>query len=452
VEDPGELTMTQRDRDRLVVLKKAQKRHITQVQAAAELGVTARQVRRMLKTLDRKGDAAVIHGLKGRKSKRKIDPTRREQIVKVLSGEVYQGFGPTLASEYLASKHDIGIGREALRQIMIEAKLWRVRTQTTREIHQWRPRRSCRGELVQWDTSEHDWLEGRGAKLYLIHMIDDATSTLTARFVEHDSTEENMRLLWNYLEQHGRPVAFYTDKASLFQTAPKIPRDQKELPREDREPMPPTQIGRALEELGIAWQAAHSPQAKGRVERSFGTAQDRLVKGLRVAGATTIQQANQYLQEEFVTWWNRKLSVVPRNTTNAHRTLSPEHNLHAILSAVESRRVRNDYTVQYEKQRLQIQSQSIRTGLRGGSVDIERRLDGTLAMRFQGAYLSFADCSESSEPAPQAKTTATKRQRGAKTKPSPKQRAAIDNLFKKPEMPAWKAGQIDRTRTKQSLS
>ena len=141
------------------------------------------------------------------------------------------------------------------------------------------------GELVQWDTSEHDWLEERGPKLYLISMIDDATSRIHARFVMHDSTEENMRLLWSYLERNGRPVSFYTDKASLFQTAPKIARDQKELPRDEREPLPPTQIGRALAELDIVWIAAHSPQAKGRVERSFQTAQDRLVKGLRVAGA-----------------------------------------------------------------------------------------------------------------------------------------------------------------------
>jgi hypothetical protein len=181
-----------------------------------------------------------------------------------LSEEVYRGFGPTLASEYLAKKHGVKIGREALRQIMITAGLWRARGQKVEKAHEWRPRRSCRGELVQWDTSEHDWLEGRGEKLYLIHMIDDATSALTARFVRHDSTEENMRLLWTYLERHGRPVAFYTDKASLFRTAPKIRRDQKDLPRDEREPPAPTQIGRALRELGIVWIGAHSPQAKGR--------------------------------------------------------------------------------------------------------------------------------------------------------------------------------------------
>jgi transposase InsO family protein len=139
------------------------------------------------------------------------------------------------------------------------------------EVHPWRTRRSCRGELVQWDTSTHDWLEGRGETIYLIHMIDDASSELTALFVKHESTEENMRLLRLYLERHGRPVAFYTDKASLFRTAPKTRRDAP-APRDQAE-QPPTQIGRAFRELSINWIAAHAPQAKGRVERSFQTAQ-----------------------------------------------------------------------------------------------------------------------------------------------------------------------------------
>ena len=204
--------MTQRDRDRLVVLKKAQKKLIGQGQAARELGITARQVRRLLRRLKNDGDKAVIHQLRGRTSNRKTDEKVRGKAIRILSQEVYRDFGPTLASEYLANKHGIAIGREALRQVMIGAGLWRARAQKTTQDHQWRKRRSCRGELVQWDTSEHDWLEGRGERLYLIHMIDDATSELTARFVHSDSKEENMRLLWSYLERHGRPVALTTGK------------------------------------------------------------------------------------------------------------------------------------------------------------------------------------------------------------------------------------------------
>ena len=177
--------MTQRERDRLVVLKKAQKKHITQRQAAEELKISERQVRRLLGKLKEVGDRAVVHGLRGRRSNRRLEEKLREKAVQILSEEVYRGFGPTLASEYLASKHKLRIGREALRQLMLQAGLWRQRLASQVEMHQWRARRSSRGELVQWDTSEHDWLEGRGEKLYLIHMIDDATSELTARFVRH---------------------------------------------------------------------------------------------------------------------------------------------------------------------------------------------------------------------------------------------------------------------------
>ena len=153
--------MTQQDRDRLVVLKKALRKLIKQSQAAKELGLTARQVRRLLRRLKAEGDKVVIHGWRVRPSNLRISAEDREKIIRILSQEVYRGFGPTLASEYLAKKHHIEIGREALRQILIAAGLWRARGQKAEKVHQWRPRRSCRGELVQWDTSEHDWLEGR---------------------------------------------------------------------------------------------------------------------------------------------------------------------------------------------------------------------------------------------------------------------------------------------------
>jgi transposase len=442
--------MTQRDRDRLVMLKKALKKLIKQSQAAQELDVSARQVRRLLRGLKEEGDKVVVHGLRGRPSKRKTSQGDREKIIRILSQEVYGGFGPTLASEYLANKHSVKIGREALRQIMIEAGLWRARKQKMEKVHQWRPRRSCRGELVQWDTSEHDWLESRGEeKLYLIHMIDDATSELTARFVRHDSTEENMRLLWIYLERHGRPAAFYTDKASLFRTAPKTARDVQALPREEREPLPPTQIGRALRELGIVWIAAHSPQAKGRVERSFGTAQDRLVKGLRVADVRTLEHANGYLQEEFLPWWNQHLVMAPANAADAHRSLGCEHNLAASLSQVETRQIDNDYTFQVDGKFRRIERGSICAGLRGATVRIERRLDGNLAVRFRQRYLEHTACEVRAKPAPAPKLTHpyTAKQR----KPSAAMRESMDRLFHKPGPPVWKAGQIDRTRTSDKL-
>jgi transposase len=389
--------MTQADRDRLVTLKKAKKRVITQREAAEELGVTVRHVKRLLYALKKDGDKSIVHGLRGRSSNRKIDEKIERQAVKILSAPVYEGFGPTLAAEYLEKKHGIEASKETVRQWMMRAKLWRGEKAGVKAIHVWRPRRSRFGELVQWDTSDHDWLEGRGERLYLIAMIDDATSRLFARFVRHDSTEENMKLLWSYLEKFGRPLAFYTDKASIFRTTEKRKRDEPGVEKDPVE-MPPTQIGRALGELGITWIAAHSPQAKGRVERNFQTAQDRLVKGMRVAGVTTIEQANEYLSNDYLAWWERELTVEAANPDDAHRRLEKSQNLAASLSHVETRQVRPDYTLRWDGKLYQIERAAVTTGLRRANVRIEQRLDGTLAVRHGERYLPVKECAVAEKP------------------------------------------------------
>src|SRR5882762_7496253 len=393
----GPLLMTQADRDRLVTLKKAKKKLITQREAAEELGLSVRHVKRLLYELKRHGDKAVIHGLRGKSSNRKIEEEIEREAVTILSAPVYQGFRPTLAAEYLRKKHSIQASKETVRQWMMRAKLWRGKKAKVTEVHTWRPRRSRFGELVQWDTSEHNWLEGRGEKLYLIAMIDDATSRLLARFVRHDSTEENMKLLWSYLERFGRPVRFYTDKASLFHTTEKRKRDEPGVEKDPVE-MPPTQIGRALRELGITWIAAHSPQAKGRVERNFKTAQDRLVKGLRVAEAKTTEQANQYLEEDYLVWWERELTVEAANLDDAHRPLDRSHNLAASLSHVETRQVRNDYTLRLDGELYQIDPRAVVSGLRGANVRVEQRLDGALAVRHGEKYLPVKECVVADKP------------------------------------------------------
>jgi hypothetical protein len=393
----GQLLMTQADRDRLVALKKVKKKLITQREAAEEVELSIRQVQRLLYGLQDRGDKAVIHGLLGKPSNRRIEEKIERQAVKILSAPVYEGFGPTLAAEYLGKKHGIEASKETVRQWMIRGKLWRAKKEKVKQVHCWRPRRSRFGELVQWDTSEHDWLEGRGEKLYLIAMIDDATSRLFARFVRHDSTEENMKLLWSYLEKFGRPLTFYTDKASLFQTAEKRKRDEPGVNKDSVE-MPPTQIGRALKEVGITWIPAHSPQAKGRVERNFGTAQDRLVKGMRVAGVRTIEQANQYLEQDYLVWWERELTVEPANADDAHRPLNESHNLAASLSHVEMRQVRNDYTLRWDGKFYQVERQSVVSGLRGANVRVEKRLDGSLAVRHGERYLPVKQCTVADKP------------------------------------------------------
>ena len=385
--------MTQADRDRLVALKKAKDKKMTQRQAAEELQISERQVRRQLVRLREVGDKAVVPGLRGR-SNRRIKDRDQQRAVKILRGEEYKGFGPTLASEYLAKLHQMKVSKETVRKWMKEAGLWRARKQRVREIHIWRARRERFGELAQWDTSTHDWLEGRGEKIYLIKMIDDATSRLFARFVRSDSTAENMAVVEAYLLRFGRPLEFYTDKGSIFVTTPK-----KNHPVRD-EPLPPTQIGRALKELGIGWIAAHSPQAKGRVERSFQTAQDRLVKGLRVAGAKTLEEANAYLETEYLPAWEAKFTVVPACADDAHRALGKQHDLAAILSEVKQHVVTNDCTFRHGAKVFQIVPEDVRPRMRGSHVRVETRRNGDIAVRFEDRYVRI----EERQPAP--KTTA----------------------------------------------
>jgi hypothetical protein len=404
----GQLLMTQADRDRLVTLRKTKKGLITRRQAAEELGLRLRQVKRQVKALKKRGDKAVVHGLRGKPSNQRIAKAVEEEAIRILSADLYKGFRPTLAAEYLADKHDIEVSKETVRQWMIRAKLWRAKEQKVKAVHVWRPRRSRLGELVQWDTSEHDWLEGRGEKLYLIAMIDDATSRLLARFVRHDTTEENMKLLWSYIEKFGRPQAFYTDKAAIFQTAEKRKRDDPGA-NKDRVEMPPTQIGRALRELGIVWIAAHSPQAKGRVERNSGTAQDRLVKGMRVAGVKTIEQANQYLEETYLVWWERELTVEPAHPDDAHRPLDKSHSLAASLSHVETRQVRNDYTIPLDTELYQIERKAVVSGLRKADVRVENRLDGSIAVRFGERYLPVSRVTATKAKATPMKRTTPRR-------------------------------------------
>jgi transposase-like protein len=406
--------MNQAERDRLDALKRAKKKLIKQKQAAEEIGVTERQVRRLLRKLRGKGDRAVLHELRGRVSNRKLPAEMEQRAITVLSDPVYQGFGPTLAAEYLRKRHQITVSKETVRRWMTKAGLWRVNRRRVVEVHQWRSRRSRCGELVQWDTSDHDWLEGRGERIYLISMIDDATSRLLARFVPHDSSEENRRLLRSYLEQFGRPLAFYTDKAGMFQAAVKTKRQEQREGR-DRPQMPPTQIERALRELNVVWIPAHSPQAKGRVERQFSTAQDRLVKGMRVAGVSTIEEANRYLEKEYLPWWNQTLTVKPADAADAHRPLGKEHDLAAILSHVEQRQVTNDYTVRYSGKVYQIDRENILVGMRKALVRVEERLDGTIAVRFQNRYVRVRRCAPPVRESPVPKTVAAKPPRPAQT-------------------------------------
>ena len=370
------IAMSQRERDRLKVMSPLLEGRRTQREAARLLGVSERQVRRIQRKLEAGGDGAIVHKLRGRPSNRRIEPGHRQAVLARYRAEL-MGFGATLAAEKLHER-GLPVAVGTLREWLVGEGLWQ-RRRKAQPHRRWRERRQCRGELVQADGSHHDWLEGRGPRMVLLVMIDDATSGVLARFYAAETTEGYMDLLARYIRRHGRMVAMYVDGDSIFRSEDRHPEDPQPLL---------TQFGRALEELDIALIRAGSPQAKGRVERFNGTAQDRLVKELRLAGASTMAQANRVLEKVFLPWFRRQCTVRAQSPNDAHRVLDPSMKLEAILSIQDKRRVTNDYTIRLHNQLYQLVPPPW-PGLRGGRVTVERRLDGGLHVRFKDRYLPY---------------------------------------------------------------
>jgi Winged helix-turn helix len=387
------IELSTRERERLKVLHEVEQGHLRQMDAARRLRLSDRQVRRLLGRLGTVGDGGLVHGLRGRPSNRKIPEGIEQRSLRRLRLPAYAGFGPTLASEHLA-QHGLGVSRETLRKWMSAAGLWQTRRRRAKQVHVWRPRRSSFGELVMMDSSPFRWLEERGPACHLIALIDDATSRVWGRFVEHDSSEENLRTLGGWLERYGRPLALYTDKNGLFVTSRPV-QWQEQL----RDTPARTQFGRALGELDIEWIAAQTPQAKGRIERLFSTLQDRLVKEMRLAEISTLQQANRFLEITFWPFWDQRFAVPAAQNSDAHRSLQRAQRLEQILSVRVARTVASDHTVSWDGQRWGLRREEVCAGLRGARAEIERRLDGTHWLRFRGRYLPLSPCPNASRPA-----------------------------------------------------
>jgi hypothetical protein len=423
--------MNQEERDWLEWLKRAQGGLVTQRQAAEKMGVSDRWVRKLLGRMKTDGDGVVVHGLRGRASNRQIEAKTQTRAVKLLQQPEWHDFGPTFASEQLAKRHSIRVSKETVRTWMVAAGLWKAQRRTLSEVHRWRARRSAYGELVQWDTSNHDWLEGRGEPVrYLVRMIDDATSRSEGRFVQHDGTRENMGVLWQYLERKGRMVDVYTDRAAMFMVTPRAGESRQRREEADRL----TQIGRGLRELGIGWIPAYSPQAKGRVERSFGTDQDRLVKQLRLAKVTTMRDANKFLEAEYWPEWNERFARSLEGVVDLHRALTPQIDLASALSHVEQRVVSNDYTFSFAGRRYQITRGAVKAGMRGKSMRIELHLNGALRARFEGQYVEVSECgAKPPQPAkPAGKPVRKDHNRGGKSD-------WMDGFFERPGPELWQA-------------
>jgi len=424
------IAMSQEERDELHWLKQASEGHITQREAAERMGVSDRWVRKLLKRMGKQGDAVVVHGLRGRPSNRRLSAKTKRQALALLKQPDWHDFGPTFAAEQLAKRHQIQVGKETLRGWMIEAGMWKSRSRTPTEVHPWRPRRSGFGELVQWDTSEHDWLEGRGPVRYLVRMIDDATSWSWGRFVDSDGTAQNMGVLWEYLEKNGRMVDVYTDRDSMFA----VPPQPGESPEQQRAADRLTQLGRALRELGIGSILAYSPQAKGRIERSFLTAQDRLVKHLRLAKVSTLAGANAFLEKEYWPEWNAHFAQPVADFPNHHRPLTPPLHLASILCHVEERVIGNDYTFSFGGRRYQIQRSQVQAGMRRQRVRVELRLDGELKARYQGHYVEIGECGVRPVPEEPKQTQQVRKDHNAGGKSH-----WMDGFFDRPSPPLWKS-------------
>jgi len=423
------IAMSQDERDDLHWLKRVEAGNMTQREAAEKMGVTARWVRKLVKRMKKEGDAVVVHGLRGRASNRKLSDKTQRQALAILKKPDWYDFGPTFAAEQLAKRHQIHVGKETLRGWMIEAGLWKSKVQTIEDVHVWRPRRTGFGELVQWDTSDHDWLEGRGPVRYLVRMIDDATSWSWGRFVESDATPQNMGVLWEYVEKNGRMVDVYTDRDSMFT----VPRRKGESEQKRQAADRLTQLGRSLRELGIGSILANSPQAKGRIERSFLTAQDRLVKQLRLARVSTLEAANAFLEKEYWPEWNECFARPVQDYPDQHRPLSETQDLAAILCHVEDRVIANDHTFSFAGQRHRIQREQVRAGMRRQRLRVELRLNGELKARYQGSYLGIEQCGPrvAESPPMAAKPPRKDHNAGGKS-------AWMQGFFDRPTPPLWK--------------
>jgi hypothetical protein len=372
------VSMSKQEFSRLEVLLRVQSGGLRVTDACALIGLRRRQVYRLLRGLKQDGATSLLSRHRGKPSNHRL-PAEVRSLALSLVRERYADFGPTLAAEKLAAQHGCTLSRETLRGWMIADGLWTDRRHRLPSPHQPRRRRECLGELVQIDGSEHAWFEDRSGMCTLLAFVDDATSRLMQlRFVASESAFDYFRATRAYLEQHGKPVAFYSDKHGIFRV------NNKDAVGGDGI----TQFGRALVALNIDIICANSPQANGRVERAFGTLQDRLVKELRLAGVSTIAAANAWLPG-FITAHNTRFGRDPANAKDLHRPLTQTDDLDEILAWREERTVTQNLTLHYDRMMLLLEPTPLARGLVRKKVEVVNYPDGRFAVQFNGTGLGF---------------------------------------------------------------
>ena len=364
--------MTQKELHRVEILSKVSEKIIKQPKAAKILNISVRQLQRLLKEYKKHGAQAIASKKRGKRSNNKLSDSIRSDIKEIVCRPIYSGFRPTLMCEKLEERHYIKVSKETTRQIMIECGLWRSRKERRPVIHQQRQRRPRLGELVQIDGSPHAWLEDRAEPCCLLVFIDDATGRTYGKFVEAETTAGYMQTMHEYLQKYGAPLAVYSDKHGIF----RVNQGQSTKPENF------TQLGRALNELDIDLIYAHSPQAKGRVERANETLQDRLIKEMRLAGVNTLSEANNFL-EGFWPKYNKKFNVKAACEVDAHRELPSYMNLETILCRKEQRKVSKNMEFQFNNIIYQI-SPEANPKLKGVKITINELLNGTITFEYNG--------------------------------------------------------------------
>lgn len=374
-----ELIMNRKEREQMIVFEKLLKKEIKQKNACQMLSMSRQWIREKLRRYRVDGARGLVHGNRGKPSKRRLQEKDRALLVTLLKDQ-WRGFGPTFAAEKLLEINRIKVSSETVRQIMIEGKLWKPK-QENKSYRRLRERKDISGKLIQVDGSDHSWFEERASGCTLLVFVDDATSKIMhLEFVTGESFVCVTGSLKKYLQIHGRPLSLYVDHASVFKVNLNNPEGLKK-----------TQLGRALDELSIDLLFARSPQAKGRVERTHQTLQDRLVKELRLQNINSMEDANRFLKE---TAWlenhNAKFAIPALHSGDVHRTCGG-YDLDTILSYQEDRVLCNDYTISYHSHVLQLQKHQPVILRPKNVIRVHEHLDGRITLRVRGAKLAYRD-------------------------------------------------------------
>lgn len=365
--------ITMRELERAEIVEAYAKGEIKAAVAAKRLQVTTRQVRRLLQRFAEVGVQGMISGRRGKPSNNRLAPDVAQKALQLVRDH-YADFGPTLACEQLLERHAVALSKETLRNLMIQAGLWIPKSARQAPLHQPRDRRACLGELVQIDGSRHHWFEQRGEACALLAYVDDATGRIMQlHFAETESTAGYFEATRRYIEQHGKPQAFYADRAAVFRS-----------PSANRRT--PTQFQRALDELGIELICANSPQAKGRVERANRTLQDRLVKALRIDGIDGIDAANAWC-DQFVQRHNARFSCEPRSPLNAHEPVRPRDDLPRMLAMRDTRKLTSKLTVQHGERQYLLKDEPSLRALIGQRIAIHTYANGRVELCAGGLAL-----------------------------------------------------------------